>query len=104
MGSRLGGETDPVATYRRLSEERDHSDSLLPFVDVDWVAVARDYDAVHLSIGGYLLGAWAPIQTDHGLSTLAGWQVWRLGFPQSEASSDPLLEGQGVAWLSPNVC
>lgn len=57
VGSRLGGETDPVATYRRLSEERDHSDSLLPFVDVDWVAVARDYDAVHLSIGGLSIGS-----------------------------------------------
>lgn len=43
------------------------------FVGVNWKTMAKDYDAVHLTFMGYLLGAYKAIHTDHGLTTLAGW-------------------------------
>ncbi|MCT2980769.1 hypothetical protein, partial [Propionibacterium freudenreichii] len=44
-----------------------------PFVLVNWADVAKEYDAVHVTPRGYLLSAWAPIATEYGLTTLAGW-------------------------------
>ena len=40
----------------------------------DWSAVARDYDAVHLTLTGYLQAAGTAIQVDDGTaSVIAGW-------------------------------
>ncbi len=40
---------------------------------VDWAAVARDWDGVHVTIFGYLASAYAPIETRYGMSTMTGW-------------------------------
>ena len=49
----------------------------------DWAAVAADWDAVHLSVGGYLAAATRPLSVADGeaATVLAGWnpdQAWWL--------------------------
>jgi len=49
----------------------------------DWAAVAADWDAVHLSVGGYLTAATRPLAVGDGkaATVLAGWnpdQTWWL--------------------------
>jgi hypothetical protein len=40
----------------------------------DWPAVAEDWDAVHLSVAGYLTTAGRALAVDEGTATvLAGW-------------------------------
>lgn len=39
----------------------------------DWPAVAEDYDAVHVTVIGYLATAGWAIPTEHGATVLAGW-------------------------------
>lgn len=39
----------------------------------DWPAVAEDYDAVHVTVTGYLATAGWAIPTAHGATVLAGW-------------------------------
>ena len=39
----------------------------------DWPAVAEDYDAVHVTVTGYLSTAGWAIPTAHGATVLAGW-------------------------------
>lgn len=39
----------------------------------DWVAVAEDYDAVHVSVTGYLATAGWAVPTARGATMLAGW-------------------------------
>lgn len=40
----------------------------------DWQAVGRDYDAVHVSVVGYLATAGLPLPVDGGWTLLAGWE------------------------------
>ena len=39
----------------------------------DWPAVAEEYDAVHVSVTGYLAAAGWAVPTAHGATMLAGW-------------------------------
>ena len=39
----------------------------------DFAAVAADYDAVHLSVAGYLTTAGRALSVDDGRTVLAGW-------------------------------
>ncbi|MFF4596835.1 hypothetical protein [Amycolatopsis sp. NPDC001319] len=43
------------------------------FPRVDWLAVAEDFDAVHLSARGLVYTQDVPIATDRGTSALRGW-------------------------------
>lgn len=49
----------------------------------DWSAIAREFDGVHLSIGGYLDTAGIPLPVDGGMTMLAGMSpdstVWLRG-------------------------
>lgn len=61
----------------------------------DWSTVAADWDAIHLTIAGYLEAATRPIDVSNGVaSAIAGWSpdetVW-LG-------SRPAAQGVAVAW------
>ncbi|HEU4674410.1 MAG TPA: hypothetical protein VFS29_00365, partial [Motilibacteraceae bacterium] len=40
----------------------------------DWQAVSQDYDAVHVSVRGYLTTAGLPLQVGEGWTLLAGWE------------------------------
>jgi hypothetical protein len=46
----------------------------------DWAKVAKDWDAVHVSVSGYLSAAYRPLPIRHGWTVLAGWHpgatVW----------------------------
>jgi hypothetical protein len=39
----------------------------------DWPAVAEEYDAVHVSVWGWLTTAGRPVAVDGAASLLAGW-------------------------------
>lgn len=49
----------------------------------DWTLIARDFDAVHLTVDGYLDTAGRPLEVDGGLTMLAGMSpdstVWLCG-------------------------
>ncbi|MFC4604509.1 hypothetical protein [Rhodococcus kronopolitis] len=64
----------PLPASRRsvwFATTGEHHDWLIP----DWAAVAADYDAVHLTIHGYLAtaGIAIPIAAHAGATVLAGW-------------------------------
>ena len=44
-----------------------------PWQIPDWVEVSRDYDAVHLSVAGYLAAAGRVLRTEAGWTVLAGF-------------------------------
>jgi hypothetical protein len=61
----------------------------------DYRAVAADYDAVHLTVGGYLSTAGRAIATGSTHTVLAGWnpdETWWL-------TDSPRRLGEPVAWL-----
>jgi hypothetical protein len=45
-----------------------------PWVLPDWVAVARDWDGIHLSIGGYLAATGVALTAGNAMTLLAGWE------------------------------
>ncbi|MFH5211398.1 hypothetical protein ACHIPZ_24810 [Antrihabitans sp. NCIMB 15449] len=62
----------------------------------DWVAVAEDYDAVHLSIYGYLTtpGLAIPLSHNSGATVLAGWDpdaTWWLNNDVITVEDEPTL-------------
>ncbi|MDR2256614.1 MAG: hypothetical protein LBE25_11540 [Arthrobacter sp.] len=62
----------------------------------DWRRVAREYDAVHLTVGAYLACATRPIEVPgHGCSAITGWdpdETYWLGFPPEQ---EPPNEANG---------
>jgi hypothetical protein len=44
-------------------------------LDPDWSDVARDWDAVHLSIGGWLTAEDVPYEVDRRTTELRGWEM-----------------------------
>lgn len=40
---------------------------------VDWRAASAEYDAVYINAETYFTGAWLPIETELGFTTLSGW-------------------------------
>jgi hypothetical protein len=61
----------------------------------DYPAVAADYDAIHLSVGGYLSTAGRAIASEGAHTVLAGWdpdQTWWL-------TDSPRRLGEPVTWL-----
>ena len=61
----------------------------------DYPAVAADYDAIHLTVGGYLSTAGRPIAAGGAHTVLAGWdpdQTWWL-------TDSPRRLGEPVTWL-----
>jgi hypothetical protein len=66
----------------------------------DYPAVAADYDAIHLSVGGYLTtaGRAVPVDADAACSVLAGWS------PDETYWLADVLEvaGPAVHWRSPD--
>jgi hypothetical protein len=48
-----------------------------PWVLPDWSAVARSWDGVHLSVGGYLTATGLAIPAGDGTTLLAGWEADR---------------------------
>lgn len=71
---------------------RDQGEWVIP----DWTAVARDFDAVHLSVAGYLTVAGIPVDVTHGVcSVLAGWDpdatYW--------LTAMPTFLGEGAVWV-----
>jgi hypothetical protein len=66
----------------------------------DYPAVAVDYDAIHLSVGGYLTtaGRAVPVEADAASSVLAGWSP-----DQTYWLADVLeVAGPAVHWRSPD--
>lgn len=56
----------------------------------DWAQVARNFDAVHLTVAGYLSTAGLPVPVEHDLMTvLAGWNpdqtFWLTDVPHESA-------------------
>ena len=45
-----------------------------PWLIPDWSAVGRDYDAVHLTVLGYLATAGRALPVDDDFTVLAGWE------------------------------
>jgi hypothetical protein len=61
----------------------------------DYPAVAADYDAIHLTVGGYLSTAGRAIQAGSAHTVLAGWnpdETWWL-------TGSPRRLGEPVTWL-----
>ncbi len=62
----------------------------------DWGKAAREYDAVHLTVGAYLACATRPIEVPgHGFSAITGWdpdETYWLGFPPEQ---EPPSEANG---------
>jgi hypothetical protein len=48
-----------------------------PWMLPDWAAVARDWDGIHLSVGGYLLTSGEAMAVGDGWTLLAGWEADR---------------------------
>jgi len=64
----------------------------------DFTAVAADYDAVHLSVIGYLTAAGRALPIGDARTMLAGWdpdQTWWLSDVLSSS-------GSGERWMSEN--
>jgi hypothetical protein len=57
--------------FARLLAEYPLADSVFP--RVDWLAVAEDFDAVHLCARGLVYTQGVPIETNRGTSALRGW-------------------------------
>lgn len=62
----------------------------------DWVAVAEDYDGVHLSLHGYLTtpGIAIPLSNSAGATVLAGWNpdvTWWLNSDATVTDDEPAL-------------
>jgi hypothetical protein len=62
----------------------------------DWVAVADDYDAVHLTLHGYLTtpGLAIPLANNKGATVLAGWNpdaTWWLNNDVAHVEDEPAL-------------
>lgn len=75
-----------------LSTTGERHDWFIP----DWLAVAEDYDAVHLSIYGYLTtpGLAIPLSHNQGATVLAGWDpdaTWWLNNAVITAEDEPTL-------------
>jgi hypothetical protein len=45
-----------------------------PWILPDWLAAAREWDGIHLSIGGYLTAARLPLAAGSAMTLLAGWE------------------------------
>jgi hypothetical protein len=61
----------------------------------DYPAIAVDYDAIHLTVGGYLSTAGRAIQAGGAHTVLAGWnpdETWWL-------TDSPRRHGEPVTWL-----
>ncbi|WP_243790917.1 hypothetical protein [Saccharopolyspora gloriosae] len=59
----------------------------------DWTAVAADYDAVHLTVAGYLTGAGRALPVGEACSVLAGWNPG-----QTFWLTDVIVVGPAVRW------
>lgn len=73
----------PTVAYRWSADGSRTAD--LARVDPDWALVARDWDAVHLSLGGLLTAHDVPVRAGGSVAELRGWDsestVWfRWGF------------------------
>jgi hypothetical protein len=71
----------------------------------DWSRVRHDYDAVHLSVAGYLSAAGTGIRIDDDRATvLAGWDpdatYWLVDLDRDESTAEDWhLDGAARVWL-----
>lgn len=82
-----------------------------PWQIPDWQAVATEWDAVHLTVAGYLTTATRalPLADNHTSTVLAGWnpdQTWWLNDALAMESTEPdswhyseERDGTNIAWL-----
>ena len=76
-----------------------------PWVLPDWTGIAGRYDAVHLSIAGYLAAATTAIAVDDSASVIAGWNpdtTWWLGGTTHRTGEQVRWHSaaDGSAWVS----
>lgn len=76
-----------------------------PWVIPDWRAVAVEYDAVHLTVAGYLEGATRRIEVPGvGLSGIAGFDpdltVWLTRHPAATGDAEAWSHGDTTGWRS----
>lgn len=67
-----------------------------PWTIPDYPAVAADYDAIHLTVGGYLSAAGRAIQAGSGHTVLAGWNPDETWWP----TDSPRHLDEPVTWLN----
>ena len=72
-----------------------------PWVLPDWAAAARDWDGVHLSIGGYLAAAGVARAAGNAATLLAGWQPdWTLWLNDAFTTVEHVASWRGTPGLT----